>query len=297
MSQPPAGAPAQPSIAEALAWAAARLESFHASARLDAEVLLAHVLGRPRSHFWTWPEQRLAPEPRREFRRLVAERERGVPVAYLTGRREFWSLDLRVTSATLIPRPETERLVELSLALASRGARWTIADLGTGSGAIALSIASERAHCRVLGTDRSAAALAVARTNARRLDIRNVAWLQGDWLAPLADQSLDLVVANPPYVPAADPHLDLGDAAFEPRGALVAGDTGLADLRIIAASAPRCLRPGGWLLLEHGCDQGPAVEALLGAQGFAEVSDEPDFAGHGRVTRGRIRGSGSRAER
>lgn len=286
MTGPSAQSAAESTISAALAWAVALLSPVHASARLDAEVLLSHVLGRPRGHLWSWPDRPLAAQSAQEFRRLVAERRRGVPVAYLTGHREFWSLDLQVSPATLIPRPETEHLVELALALMPQDADWTIADLGTGCGAIALSIAAERPRCRLLGTDRSPAALAVARANAERLDIRNVAWLLGSWLAPLAPHSLDMVLVNPPYVAADDPHLRHGDAAFEPRSALVAGEAGLVELRAIAAYAPRCLRSGGWLLLEHGYDQGPAVEALLRDQGYTEVRDETDFAGHGRVARG-----------
>jgi len=274
-------------IATLLKAASARFEAVSDSPRLDAEVLLCHALDKPRSFLHAWPEKVPEPEQAERFEALVTARAEGRPVAHLTGRREFWSLELAVTPATLIPRPDTETLVAAALELLpAEGGR--LADLGTGSGAIALAIARERPACRVVATDRSPAALAVARDNAARLGLANVEFRQGDWCAPLNDERFALVVSNPPYIPAGDPHLARGDLRFEPPAALASGADGLDDIRRIAACAPRHLEPGGWLLLEHGYDQAAAVTALLGAQGFAELRSWPDLAGHLRVSGGRL---------
>lgn len=277
-------------IATALHAACARLARAGAdtdAARLDAEVLLAHVLDKPRSHLRAWPERALTTEQAAHYAALVARRAGGEPVAHLLGRREFWSLDLDVTPATLIPRPETELLVELALARIPADAALTVADLGTGTGAIALAVARERPRCRVTATDRSAAALEVARRNAARLGIAGIDFRQGAWYAPLGDERYDLILSNPPYIRAGDPHLAQGDVRFEPPGALVAGADGLDDLRVIVAGAPAHLQDGGWLLVEHGYDQGAAVAALFGAAGFAEVATIRDLGGQARATLGR----------
>ncbi|HHO68944.1 MAG TPA: peptide chain release factor N(5)-glutamine methyltransferase, partial [Gammaproteobacteria bacterium] len=226
------------------------------SPRLDAEVLLALVLGKPRSHLMAWPERELSAAEQAAFDGLVEKRRQGVPVAHLTGEREFWSLPLEVEPHTLIPRPDTELLVELALQRIPAGRRCRIADLGTGSGAVALAIASERPHSEVLATDRSPASLELARRNARRLGLRNLAFVCGDWCDALRDASLDLLVSNPPYIAEADPHLARGDLRHEPRQALAAGADGLDALRVLAEQASRVLRPGAWVLLEHGWEQG-----------------------------------------
>jgi release factor glutamine methyltransferase len=257
-----------------------------ATARLDAEVLVMHVTGLTRAQLITHADQALAPEAESRLHALLARRAHGEPVAYLTGRREFWSLELAVTPDVLIPRPVTELLVEQALRLIPAEAEWRIADLGTGSGAVALAIARERPHCRVIATDASRAALDVARSNAERLGIQNVEFRPGAWLAPLAGEIFDLIVSNPPYVAAADPHLLQGDVRFEPRAALAAGQDGLDDLRAIIAHAPTVLRTGGWLLLEHGFDQGTAVRELLTRQHLVAVHTDSDLAGRERVTRG-----------
>jgi release factor glutamine methyltransferase len=260
--------------------------------RRDAEILLQHVLGCDRSWLVAHDTDPLPREQAARFRTLWTRRLAGEPVAYLTGRRGFWTLDLAVNTGVLIPRPETELLVETALARIPVDAAWDLADLGTGSGAIALALARERPACRVLATDRSAEALAVARANARRHGIGNVDFREGDWWAPLEGLRLDLIVSNPPYVPAADPHLSRGDVRFEPRGALASGPEGLDDLRTIIAGAPAHLHPGGTLLLEHGYDQGAAVRALLRAAGFTDVRTWRDLNGHERVSEGDTVASG-----
>lgn len=259
------------------------------SPRLDAEVLLMHVTGLTRTALITRAQEPLLPEHEERLHKLLTRRACGEPVAYLTGRREFWSLDLCVTPDVLIPRPETELLVEQALAHIPDDAEWTVADLGTGSGAIALAIATERPHCRLIATDNSVAALAVARANATRLGIANVEFRHGEWLKPLAGMRFDVIVSNPPYVRANDPHLTQGDVRFEPESALIAGADGLDTIRCIAADAVSCLRPGGWLLFEHGYDQAQAVRALLETHGYDRVASCRDTAGHERVTAGRSR--------
>ena len=260
--------------------------------RREAEILLGYVLDRDRAWLAAHDTDPLPREQAARFRALWARRLAGEPVAYLTGRRGFWTLDLSVNADVLIPRPETELLVETALARIPGDAAWDLADLGTGSGAIALALARERPACRVLATDRSAEALAVARANARRHGIGNVDFREGDWWAPLEGLRLDLIVSNPPYVPAADPHLSRGDVRFEPRGALASGPEGLDDLRTIIAGAPAHLHPGGTLLLEHGYDQGAAVRALLRAAGFTDVRTWRDLNGHERVSEGDTVASG-----
>ncbi len=213
--------------------------------RLDAEVLLRHVTGSTPTGLIAGADRPLGADEMRRLGGLVSRRERGEPIAYLTGEREFWSLRLKVTPATLIPRPETELLVEKALAHIPPQARWNIADLGTGSGAIALAIAHERPLCQVHACDHSAAALDVARANAARLGIANIEFFHGDWLAPLTCRTLEMIVSNPPYVRADDPHLNEGDVRFEPRAALIGGPEGLDAIRVIAQQAFACLMPGG----------------------------------------------------
>lgn len=268
-----------------LAEAAAILQGDEA--RADAEALLAHVLGRDKAWLFTWPEAEPSAQQCSRFRQLIAARLEGEPVAYLLGRRGFWSLDLAVTPAVLIPRPETELLVELALARAPLDARYAIADLGTGSGAIALALASERANAHVLATDASADALAVARANAQRLGITNVEFALGDWCAALGDQRFDLIVSNPPYIAADDPHLGEGDLRREPLTALASGIDGLDAIRRIVAETPHHLQPGGFLLLEHGWEQGPAVREVLWGHGFVEVESASDLEARERVSLGR----------
>jgi len=258
------------------------------SPRLDAEVLVMHATGLARSALITRAQELLSPESEVQLQELFARRERGEPVAYLTGKREFWSLDLRVTPDVLIPRPETELLVEQALMRIPEKTKWTIADLGTGSGALALAIAKERPRCRVIATDASEAALAIAQANAKQLAIDNIEFRYGDWLDPLADQILDMIVSNPPYIAEQDPHLSQGDVRFEPQGALVAGADGLTAILAIITGARQHLRHGGFLLLEHGFDQASAVRAALAGQGYATVATCPDLNGQPRISFGTI---------
>ncbi len=264
--------------------AAQRLSAASPTPRLDAEVLAMHVTGLSRAQLITRASDPLTAENRSQLEQLLARRARGEPVAYITGRREFWSMELAVTPDVLIPRPETELLVEQALARIPAGAGWTIADLGTGSGAVALAIAKERPRCRVLAIDASPAALVVARANAERLGIGNVEFRHGDWLAPLAGERIEMLVSNPPYVAAGDPHLEQGDVRFEPRTALVAGADGLDAIRLIAAGSGTHLKPGGWLLLEHGDEQGSRIAQLLQAQGCRAIRCYQDLAALDRVT-------------
>ncbi len=254
--------------------------------QVDAELLLAAALGKSRTYLYTWPEQVLSPAERSYFESVLERRVMGEPVAYILGTRDFWTLTLRVNRHVLIPRPETELLVETALALiASPDAR--IADLGTGSGAIALALASERPAWEIVATDMSASALSVASDNASVLNIANVEFRQGSWCEALPPQRFDLIASNPPYIDSADAHLTQGDLRFEPRSALVAADDGLADIRALCAQAQDYLKPGGWLLLEHGWTQGQAVAALMQSSGLASVQTIKDLNGNDRVTQGR----------
>jgi release factor glutamine methyltransferase len=254
--------------------------------RLESEILLSEATGWPRTRLVAWPETQLDAATSARFAALLARRLAGEPIAYIRGHQEFWTLDLRVSPDTLIPRPETELLVEIALDLPAPGQPRRVADLGTGSGAIAAAVASERPNWRIIASDRSVAALAVARSNFHHLGLGNVQPLRADWLAPFGPSSLDLILANPPYIPAADPHLDRGDLPYEPRAALAAGPDGLAAIRLILRDAIRCLRAGGRLAVEHGCTQGDVVRRLFGDRGLIDPETRSDLAGLERVTLG-----------
>jgi len=276
-------------ISELLTDASQRLQPQSDSARLDSELLLAHVLQQTRTWLHTWPDRNLEADQQTAFESLLQRRLQGEPVAHILGEQEFWSLKLEVTPATLIPRPDTERLVELTLEKIPPTAGWSIADLGTGSGAIALALASERPACRITATDRSIDALEVARRNAERLGLRNIEFVQSDWLDGFnAGLRFDMIVSNPPYVCNADPHLAKGDVRFEPRTALAAGNDGLEDIRRIARQAWSHLAAGGWLILEHGYDQSTAVQLLLREAGYIDVEDFIDYGGNPRVACARL---------
>jgi release factor glutamine methyltransferase len=271
-------------LAEGAAQLAGRPE---ASPRLEAEALLAACLERPRSYLFAWPERTLSTDQWQGFQALLRRRLDGEPVAYLLGEREFWSLRLEVGPDALIPRPETELLVELALERLPAVPAARVLELGTGSGAIAAALASERQNWRITASDASGAALALAERNFTRLGLANVRPLHGDWYAALpAGERFDLILSNPPYVTEDDPHLKQGDLLWEPRNALVAGADGLDAIRLIGAKAPEHLIPGGWLLIEHGWDQGPAVRTVLRGAGLRQVTSKRDLAGLERVSLG-----------
>lgn len=269
-------------IESALALATDRLQSSSDSARLDAELLLSRALDVNRSYFFAHPEDTLDPDASKRFLSLLTRRASGEPMSYITGEREFWSMNLMVSPATLVPRPETEVLVERALMLIGRNATFRILDLGTGSGAIALAIARERPLCEIVATDLSADALAIARQNARQLDIANVSFACGDWVDPVKGQEFDLIVSNPPYVAETD--AALAQLRHEPLCALSAGTDGLDAIRRIAATAGTVLAGGGRLLLEHGSTQRDAVAAVLQANGWSPIECFNDYAGLPRVT-------------
>lgn len=253
--------------------------------RLDAELLLAQALGKSRGYLHTWPGRELEASQLECYQAALARRRSGEPVAYILGRQGFWSLDLDVASHTLIPRPDTELLVETALALLP-ATPLQVLDLGTGTGAIALALACERPAWQVTGVDRVAEAVALAQGNGTRLQLANARFTESCWFSALAGQRFQLIVSNPPYIAAADPHLSQGDVRFEPSSALVAGVDGLDDIRLIIELAPEHLLAGGWLLLEHGFDQAEAVRELLVQRGFATVESRRDLGGHQRISLG-----------
>ncbi len=272
----------------AIADATARLSQTSESPRLDAELLLCRTIDMPRSYLFAHPEDELDALACARFEKLLRRREQGVPMAYITGTREFWAHEFTVSPATLVPRPETEILVRLALAEIPHDAAWQVLDLGTGSGAIAVSIACERPSSRVTAVDVSEDALAVARENANALASGNVECLQGSWTDPVRGRSFEVIVSNPPYVRSSDEALS--DLGHEPQSALVAGEDGLDALRVLAADCRDVIVPGGLLLVEHGCDQADDVAALLAANGWSDIQCHNDLAGLPRVTAARWSG-------
>jgi release factor glutamine methyltransferase len=268
---------------------AARLARVTDDPRREAEVLLGAALGRTRAWLLANPEERVLDcEATDRYEAFVTRRRHGEPVAYLLGEKEFWSLPLRVQPGVLVPRPETELLVERALAHFPAEAEFSALDLATGSGAVALAIAHERPRCRMTATDIAPLAVATARDNAGRLGLAaRVEVLQGAWYEPVAERRFELVVSNPPYIASDDPRVEPGVRRYEPAAALFSGPTGLEALQAIVADAPRHLRPGGWLLVEHGDLQGAAVRELFERARFADVCTHRDLAGHDRCTEGR----------
>jgi release factor glutamine methyltransferase len=274
------------SIAQALKDASKALAETSDSARLDAEVLLRHVLNCSATHLIAWPEKLLDEKQIQTFRLLIEQRQAGTPIAYLTGHKEFWSLDFKVTAATLIPRPDTEILVEFVLNQFSDRKKLNLVDLGTGSGAIAIAIASEKPGWEITATDISDEALAVARENARTHQITNIKFVESNWFKQLSGQLFDLIISNPPYIAAQDEHLSQGDVRFEPASALISGETGMDDIQHITSQSIEYLNPGGWLAFEHGYNQKQQVSDCLNHHHFQNITPLKDLSGKPRVTAG-----------
>ncbi len=267
--------------------AAEQLASVSESPRLDVELILAWVLAQSRTYLFTWPERELSAAQQAAFEQALARRLKGEPVAYIVGQQGFWTLDLQVAPSTLIPRPETELLVEAVLQRLPESPAMLL-DLGTGTGAIALAVASERPQWRCVAVDKMPDAVALAERNRERLQLHNVRCLQSDWFANVGSTLFDVVVSNPPYIDSEDPHLQQGDVRYEPQSALVAAEKGLADIDRIVTKAKRYMVPGGLLLLEHGWEQGQAVRKLFTANRYSQVETLCDLAGHERVTLGYV---------
>ena len=274
------------SIAQAIKAASTILAETSDSARLDAEVLLCHVLGCSATHLVAWPEKTLTEKQSHSFNQLIEQRHAGTPVAYLTGRKEFWSLDFKVTPATLIPRPDTEILVEFVLNQFSDRKKLKLADLGTGSGAIAIAIASEQPGWEITATDFSGKALSVARENAQAHQITNIEFIESNWFEQLDRQRFDLIISNPPYIAEQDEHLSLGDVRFEPASALISGKTGMDDIEHITKQSAQYLKPNGWLVFEHGYDQKQQVKSCFVHHHFLKITQLNDLSGQPRVTAG-----------
>ena len=255
---------------------------------IDARILLQHVLNQNQVFLHTYPEQTLTSQLRQTFNQLVARRVKGEPVAYLIGKRDFYDLTFKVTPAVLIPRPETELLVELALTRVPVNQHCRVLDLGTGSGAIAITIAKHRPRTTVVAVDVSVDAIAVASKNAKEIGVTNLTIINGNWFDAMFGVKFDLIVSNPPYVAEEDPHLKQGDLRFEPQLALTAEADGLACLRSISSEAPEHLNTGGWLLMEHGYDQADVCRQLLKDAGFKHTFSSPDLAGIMRVSGGEI---------
>ena len=286
--------PPMPTIRTTILAATSRLTGNEAS--VEAKMLLEHSVQQDATWLFTHADDELGEDDAARFEALIMERLRGVPIAYLIGSRGFWSMDVAVTSDVLIPRSETELLVELALQRIPANAEVDVVDFGTGSGAIALAIAQERPRSRVLACDASAAALTVARGNAERMGLANVRFAHGDWYGAVGDARFALIASNPPYVAVGDAHLQRGDLRHEPALALSSGEDGLVAIRTIIAGAPGHLFNGGWLLLEHGWDQADAVRSLLDASGFTDVATHRDLGKHERVTLGCFRSCCSDAD-
>lgn len=276
------------SIKSALIEATRTLESSSDSAALDAEILLCLTIDKDRSYLRAWPDRQLQPEQTARFWTLLKERQKGTPIAYITGNREFWSRDFHVTSDVLIPRPDTELLIELSLKLIPPDKPVKIIDLGTGSGILAITLAAERPHAHVSATDFSFAALSIAKLNANKHYTNNIQFYQSNWFANVPYTKFNLIVSNPPYIAENDCHLLQGDLRFEPRTALCAAEQGLSDIKIIADTARNWLEPAGHLLIEHGYDQQHQVQAIFENFHYDNVQTVTDLSGQPRVTYGQF---------
>ena len=274
------------SISDWLDFAEQQLLLVSESARLDGEVLLAHSLGQSRSHLRAWPEKTIPATESRLFEELIRKRHQGTPVAYLLGEREFWSRSFKVNDSVLIPRPDTELIIELALNLLAEQHNCKIIDLGTGSGVIAITLAAERPKDQVLACDISQAALATAAENAVRLEIGNIRFHLSNWFEKIEEHDFDMVISNPPYIAADDPHLEQGDVRFEPKQALISPEQGLYDIRVLANQSRQHLKAGAYILIEHGFQQQQDVQAILQQFDYQNVTTHCDLAGNPRVTLG-----------
>lgn len=261
--------------------------SMSPSARMDAEILLAFVLNKNRAYLYAHSDATLTADQSRHFEETIEKRKTGIPIAYLVGSRDFWSLSLKVTPDTLIPRPETELLIELSLSFFDEKKTMTVLDLGTGSGAIALALGSERPNWKIIAVDSSNQALEVAKENKNRLGLKNIDFYLSNWFDDISFEQFDLIVSNPPYISKSDEHLNQGDLRFEPLQALVSPDEGLRDIQHIIKKGLDWLKPGGLLLLEHGFEQKPQVASMLNNYGYYQIESYQDIQGHDRVSSGR----------
>ena len=273
-------------IQQALQYAVQNISNTSSSAHLDAQILLSHILNCNSAHLAAWPEKELNLQQLKSFQKLIKQRQQGSPVAHLTGNREFWSLNFKVNNSTLIPRPETETLIEFILDKFGEKNGLTVLDMGTGTGAIAITLANEKPDWIITATDISAAAIALAKENSTMLNTENIALLQSDWFTNIPQQTFDIIVSNPPYISTDDPHLTEGDVRFEPESALISGKTGMDDIEYLCSQAKNYLAKDGWLIIEHGYNQKTAAAECFTRNNYKNISQQNDLAGHCRMTAG-----------
>ncbi|MCF6202381.1 MAG: peptide chain release factor N(5)-glutamine methyltransferase [Methylococcaceae bacterium] len=273
-------------IQTALSTATKLLKKTSDSASLDTEVLLCHVLNKSRSHLRAWPEKKLQEKDKQQFLQLIKQRQQGLPIAYIIGSREFWSRDFKVNNQVLIPRPDTELLIELSLRILADAQKTSLLDLGTGSGIVGITLAAERPNIDVIATDLSVQALTIAKENAATHQIKNIHFIQSNWFAQIPGLNFDLIVSNPPYIANNDPHLSQGDIRFEPKSALTSDEQGLSDIKKISAQAHNFLTHNGTLAIEHGFDQQKAVQTIFKSFNYHNIKTHSDLSGNPRVTTG-----------
>jgi len=274
-------------IQQALQQASQHLSASSPSALLDAQVLLSHVLRCNSAHLAAWPEKELSEEQASDFQQLIKQRQQGIPVAHLTGCREFWSLNFSVNDSTLIPRPETETLVEFILEKFGHHEKLKLLDMGTGTGAIAITIATEKPDWKIIASDVSEQALALARQNSSNHHTETVTFLHSDWFDDIGQNDFDIIVSNPPYIASDDPHLSQGDVRFEPGSALSSGETGMDDIEHLCTYAKQHLLKNGWLIVEHGYNQKQLVADCFAKNGYSEIAQKLDLSGHIRMTAGK----------
>lgn len=274
-------------IRQTLQQASLHLTESSPSATVDAQVLLSHVLQCNSAHLLAWPEKELTDVQKETYEQLIQQRQQGIPVAHLTGKREFWSLDFSVNNSTLIPRPETETLVEFILTNFADREHLKLLDMGTGTGAIAIAVASEKPGWQIVASDVSDAALELARKNAHNHQCHNISFVKSDWFNNIPFHDFDIIVSNPPYIAADDPHLSQGDVRFEPKTALTSGSTGMDDIEQICLHAKDHLTKNGWLIVEHGYNQEQLLARCFTKNGFTQVTQQQDLSGHTRMSAGK----------